>query len=200
MRSYTANTLRALLVIAPTLIAWTPANPVLTLAPESRLWVDGTSTLRSFQCRATSFTADVETQAPEAVRAVLAGEQAVRTVDVRVPAAALDCGNGKMNDHMWKALKAKEHAVIEFRLASYETTRSADGITGRITGVLTLGGVQQTITMQGAATDGGDGSLRVVGSHELRMSEYGLEAPTLMLGTLKVADRVKVGFDLALKD
>jgi polyisoprenoid-binding protein YceI len=200
MRRYTATTLRALLVIAPTLIAWTPANPVLTLAPESRLWVDGTSTLRAFQCKAASLTAHVETQAPEAVRAVLAGEKAVRTVEVRVPAAALDCGNGKMNDHMRKALKAKDHEMIEFRLASYATTKTADGVTGEITGVLTLGGVQQTITMQGSASDGGNGTLRVVGTHELLMSEYGLKAPTLMLGTLKVGDRVKVGFDLALKD
>jgi hypothetical protein len=40
----------------------------------------------------------------------------------------------------------------------------------------------------------------VKGSHEIRMKEYGLKPPTLMLGTLKVDERVKVSFDLLLKD
>jgi hypothetical protein len=31
------------------------------------------------------------------------------------------------------------------------------------------------------------------------MTEWGLKPPTLMLGTMKVGDRVKVGFDLLLK-
>jgi hypothetical protein len=32
------------------------------------------------------------------------------------------------------------------------------------------------------------------------MTEFGLKPPTLMLGTLKVDERVKVGFDVVLKD
>jgi hypothetical protein len=31
------------------------------------------------------------------------------------------------------------------------------------------------------------------------MTDYGLKAPTLMMGTMKVDEKVKVGFDLFLK-
>jgi hypothetical protein len=41
--------------------------------------------------------------------------------------------------------------------------------------------------------------MRVVGTHHFRMSEFGLKAPTLMLGTLKVGDEVEVNFELYLK-
>ena len=200
MRWPSTSTHRALLYVAPLLIAWTPANPALTLEPRSRLWVDGTSTMRSFTCKAGAFTATIETAGPNAVTGVLAGEKAVREVELVVPAAALDCDNGTMNKHMRKALKANEHQTIEFRLSGYETTRTADGVQGVVTGDLTLGGVKKTITMKGSATDGGDGTLHVVGTHEIRMSEYGLKAPSLMVGTMKVGDAVKVSFDLALKE
>ena len=32
------------------------------------------------------------------------------------------------------------------------------------------------------------------------MTEFGLKPPTLMLGTMKVDERIKVGFDVVLKD
>jgi hypothetical protein len=32
------------------------------------------------------------------------------------------------------------------------------------------------------------------------MTEYGLKPPTLMLGTMRVDERIKVGFDVILKD
>jgi len=194
-----APILTTLLVLAPSLVAWTPANPILTIQPQSRLWVNGTSTVRAFECKAQSFDAAIETAAAGATAAVLAGEKAVRTVTITVPAEKLDCSNGTMNEHMRKALKAKENPTIEFQLSTYTTSRTADGVQGELTGVLSLGGVQKTITLQGTATDAGDGQLRVVGSHQLRMSEFGLKAPSLMLGTMKVDDRVKVSFDLVLK-
>ena len=199
MRRPATIALRALLCLAPTMIAWTPANPILSLEPQSRLWVNGTSTVRAFQCKATTFTAQVEAAGPDAIQQVLAGEQGVAGVVVEVPAAKLECGNGTMNEHMLKALKAKENPTISFKLTSYESARSAEGVKGELTGVLTLGGVQKTITLQGTAKDGPNGTLHVVGTHEVRMSEYGLKAPTLMLGTMKVDDRVKVSFDLILK-
>ena len=196
MRNRTLGTLAALL-LAPA-GAWTPADAPLTLAPASRLWVDGTSTVRAFACKATVLDADIA-GAPNAVAAVLGGEKGVTAVEVRIPAEKLDCGNGTMNEHMLKALKAKEHRTIAFRVASYEVAKGADGVRGTLTGTLALGGVEKPITVEAVGRDGGAGALRVTGVHELRLSDYGLKAPTLMFGTMKVGDAVKVGFDLVLK-
>jgi polyisoprenoid-binding protein YceI len=127
------------------------------------------------------------------------GAKAVTSASIAVPATQLDCGNGTMNEHMRKALKVKEHPTIEFRIASYTLTKVADGMQAVLTGTLTLGGVARPVTIQALGKDEGDGTLRVTGTHEIRMTEYGLKPPTLMLGTLKVNERVTVGFDLLLK-
>ena len=196
MRNRTIASLATLALLAPA-GAWTPADAPLTLAPQSRLWVDGTSTVRAFQCKATVLEADVDA-APNAVAAVLGGEKAVKSVEFRVPAEKLECGNGTMNEHMWKAIKAKEHKTIVFRVASYDVAKGTEGVRGTLNGTLTLGGVEKKVAIEAAGRDAA-GALRVTGTHEIRLSEYGLKAPTLMFGTMKVGDAVKVGFDLVLK-
>ena len=189
----------AALILAPALVAWA-ASHSLTLKPESRLWVSGTSTVRSFQCKAATLETTVEAETTGAIAAVLAGQKAVRTVQVKVPAAKLDCGNGTMNAHMMKAIKGAGNPTIEFRVASYDVSTNADGIAGRLSGSLTLGGVTKPITVAAAGRREADGSLRVTGTHELKMTEYGLKPPTLMMGTMKVGDAVTVHFDLVLED
>lgn len=199
MHRHTAVALRALIVIAPSLVAWTPANPVLVLQPQSRLWIKGTSTVRDFECKATSFDTRVEATGASVVNEILDGGQSVQSVDVRVPAAQLECGNGTMNEHMLKALKAKENPQIVFRLTSYQSAKTANGVRGELAGVLTLGGVEKAITMQGTARAGDSGTLQVLGSYEVNMRDFGLKPPSLMMGTMKVGERVTVNYDLTLK-
>ncbi|MDF1504005.1 YceI family protein [Roseisolibacter sp. H3M3-2] len=174
------------------------ADTPLVLQPQSRLWVDGTSTVRRFTCAAGVLNAEVAGKAG-AVPAVLAGEKAVRTVEVHIPAARLDCKNGTMNEHMLKAIKAKEHGEIVFTVSAYDLAAADGGVTGTLTGTLALGGVTRTIAVEATGKEAGPGALRVAGTHALKLSDYGLKAPSLMLGTMKVGDVVTVGFDLVLK-
>ena len=199
MTRHTRNVAFALLGLAPALVAWSGAAYQLSLVtPKSRLWVEGTSTVRGFTCKASAFEVTVDASAPAAGSAILSGEKAVTNVSVTVPAAKLDCGNGTMNEHMLKALKAKSAPTIAFELASYEMVKGTGGMQGKLTGTLTLGGVEKPITVDAIASEDPAG-LRVTGTHEVRMTEFGLKAPTLMMGTMRVNERVKVNFDLYLK-
>ncbi len=200
MRRADRHFVLAQLLLAPALVAWPQTTAEIDLQPESKLWVDGTSTVRGYQCRAVALAAVLQADGGNAVRAILAGEKAIRGADLTIETGRLECGNGTMNGHMRKALKAETHPAIAFTLASYDLEKSADTLRINLTGDLTIGGTQKTITLQALAKDGGDGTLRVEGTHELRMTEFGLKPPRLMLGTLKVHDKVKVGFNLVLKD
>ena len=76
---------------------------------------------------------------------------------------------------------------------------AGDTMQGQLTGTLNIGGVQKTVTISAKATEGANGTLHVVGSHDVSMKEFGLKPPSLMMGTMKVDERVKVSFDLFLK-
>ena len=198
MRTNLKTTLLALAILGPTSGAWTMASERLALQPQSRLWIDGTSTVRSFSCKANEVNAVVEANGPSAIPALLTGEKGVNAVRVTVPAEQLDCGNGTMNEHMRKALKVADNKTIEFRLSDYDVTRSADGISGTIDGTLALGGVTKPITMKAEGKPEG-GMLRITGAYALKMTEYGLKPPTLMFGRIKVGETVTVKYDLLLK-
>ena len=198
MRTNLKTTRFALAFIIPVSGAWTVANEMLVLQPQSRLWVDGTSSVKSFSCKAGTVNAVVEATGPNAIPSLFAGEKGVKAVRVTVPAAQLECGNGTMNEHMRKAIKLSEHSSIDFKLATYDVASSADGIAGTMTGTLTLGGVEKTITMKAEGKTEG-GMLHVTGAYPLKMTEYGLKPPTLMFGRIKVGETVTVKFDLLLK-
>jgi polyisoprenoid-binding protein YceI len=70
---------------------------------------------------------------------------------------------------------------------------------GQLTGTLSIGGVQKTVTITATGTEGTNGTLHVVGTHEVDMKAFQLKPPSLMMGTMKVDPRVKVSFDLFLK-
>jgi polyisoprenoid-binding protein YceI len=198
MRNNLKTTLLALAILVPASGAWTVANEQLVLQPESRLWIDGTSTIRSFTCKAAEVNAVVEVNGANVIPSLLTGEKGVKAVQVTVPAEKMDCGNGKMNDHMRNALKVAENPTITFSLTNYDVAKNADGIAGTINGTLDLGGVKKPISFQTTGAPVG-GMLHVNGVYELRMTDYGLKPPTLMFGRIKVGETVKVGFDLLLK-
>jgi len=198
MRSTIKSTLLALAIIVPASGAWTVANEVLVLQPQSRLWIDGTSSIRSFSCKAGEVSAAIEASGPNAIAQLLIGDKGVKTVHVTVPAEQLDCGNGTMNEHMRKAIKLAEHKSIEFNLTDYDVAKNSDGVAGTINGALLLGGVTKPITLKAEGKPEG-GMLHITGVYELNMTEYGLKPPTLMFGRIKVGKTVKVNYDLLLK-
>lgn len=200
MRISTRSALIAILAVAPLTVAWTNrSDGALTLSSQSRLWFDGTSTVRAFTCAADLLEADVATITADVASAVAAGQKAISAAMIRVPVAKLNCGNGKMNDHMLKALKVRENPVITYTVSSYELTKVEATMQATLTGTLSLGGVEKPVTVVATAKEEG-GKLRVTGAHVITMSDFGIKAPTLMMNTIKVGNEVTVRFDLLLEE
>lgn len=186
-------------VVVPAIVAWTTPGHIATLQPASRLWVTGTSTVRDFTCQAKIVDATAETTSPETAKDIMAGQKAVLSLDVKIRPENMDCANNTMNEHMRKALKADANPVIEFKLASYDMLPTSDKVNGRLTGTLKLGGVEKQITFDAVGNATPDGALHVTGFYPILMTDYGLKAPSLMMGAMKVNPKVKVNFDLLLK-
>jgi hypothetical protein len=197
MRTTVRNAAFLLTLLLPA-SGWRAPSERLTLQAESRIWIEGTSTIKDFSCTATIVNALIDTRSTNAIPQLLVGDKAVVAVDVKVPVEKLDCGNGTMNEHMLKALKAVENPTILFRLASYEIDRTQNTVTGTLKGTLSLGGVQKPLIITTEGKPEGE-MLRVTGSSEIRMTEYDLTPPSLMFGRIKVNEKVLVKFDLLLK-
>jgi polyisoprenoid-binding protein YceI len=161
----------------------------LTLAKESKLWLEGTSTVRSFKCSATKLDMAVVAETEEAPA------EMVKTASLIVPVAQLDCGNKTMNEHMRKALKAESNPQISWKMTSYQVQGSNVVINGK----LTIAGKENAIELKGTGS-ADNGTIRFKGSKQFKMTEYGVKPPSLMLGTMKVGDPLTVSFDLVLSE
>lgn len=171
----------------------------LVIEPDSRVWVEGTSTVRDFTCTAAAVEGTIESGSGAPTLETIG--TAVAAVHVRIAVPQLACGNGTMDGHMKKALKATEHELIEFRMSSYRVTGVEAGrSTLELEGTLLLAGEERPVVLEAAATQDEDGALRVAGKHTLAMTDWGVKPPSLMLGTMKVRDEVVVNFDIRLRE
>lgn len=181
------------------LIAATPSIPgTLSLRDGSRLWFDGTSTLRSWSCSAERIEAALQSPEESVVASTLEGRKVPGTVQVDFPVGKLECKNGTMNEHMGKALKSKEFTNIRFSMTGYELSK-AGAVQGALQGTLTLAGKTLPITVPVTFAPASDGGLRVTGKVPVRMTDWDVKPPTLMMGTIKVGPVVTVNFDLQLQ-
>ena len=196
MRLTLIHAAAAILVLTPA----SASTELLVAQPESKIWVEGTSTLRSFKCSVPAFELKVNADGAGAITAVLNAQKSVRTVELTLAAAKIDCGNGTMNDHMRDALKSEQSPTVQFKLSGYDVAKATSGVEGVLHGSLAIGGAEHPIDIATVASDAGNGSLHVAGSYELALSAFDLTAPSLMFGRIKVGDKVQVKFDLVLKN
>ena len=187
----------SIIAIIGLLAAARPLSEQLTLGTGSKLWFEGTSTVRNWNCAAGQVDVTVDADA-NATTETIGGRKAVRAVTLTVPVARLDCnGNRRMNEHMWKALNAETQTQIAFAMTGYELTVGSP-TRGTLSGTLTLNGQAKPISFPVEFAAAG-AALRVQGSYGLKMTDWGVAPPTLMLGAMKVGEVVKVRFDLLLQ-
>ena len=164
---------------------------------DTGLKISGSSTIRSWECEATSFeVAPTPTYGFE--KGVLRGEKSLETVTLVFPVEAILCGSGTMEGHLRDALTAEKHPEVRYEMSRYELAPTAEGVAVAAGGRLTISGTTKPVDMNVTVTPMADGTIRVRGEQEINMKDFGVKPPTLMFGTLKVGEVVQVTFDVAL--
>jgi polyisoprenoid-binding protein YceI len=181
----------ALLVAVPALIAASTLPP-LTFASGSKVWVSGTSTVRSWRCESTQVAGTADASSTDIAQIGQARGE------ITIPVSTLDCRNGTMNGHMRNALKAPQNPTLRFRATSVRVTPSGAEGAVAMTGQLTIAGQTRDVTIEGTAVREGN-NLRVRGTEQLTMTDFGVQPPRLMAGTMRVHAPVTVGFDVILR-
>ncbi len=198
--------LAALVACAAPVYAETATLPhaAVKLGTGSELWIEGKSTIHEWHSKTSTLGFVLMRDAAQADPADVAALDAwlrgggARGLDLTVPVATMRSGKAALDKNMLKALKADKHPEIHFGIATPKLgTARGDTLNVSAEGSLTVSGVTRPITVQGMLIRGKDG-VRLEGSHTLKMTEYEVKPPVMMLGTLKVADPVTIFFRLSL--
>lgn len=175
-----------ILTLLPLLFTATAAGQKrATVAPESHLWIEGSSTVNRFMCEAGQISGE----------ASLNGSQTDAFVVVQVE--TFDCGKSRMNRDFYDALKSDEHPRIVFELDDARLSAPEDEVYEVVvTGRLTIAGVTRSVSLVAEGRGNGDNGYRLTGRLPLSMTDFNVEPPTALAGLIKAHERIVVGFDL----
>ncbi len=164
---------------------------------DSRLWLEGSSNVRDWTCRATSMEATIEVGASVPGLSQSTTQEFVKGVSVKVPVRTLKCGDRHMEAEMYTALKSTSSAP---GFITADVDRIPNGvISGQAIdaeAVLTIAGVQRTVKMTVSSDLLPDGTRRARGTVPILMTDFGIKPPRPWGGLLRTANRVLIQFEI----
>ena len=165
-----------------------------SFAPESRVWVEGIS----------NNTPEWTVYATELEGSLTAGseEHSIEAARLVVTSRMLKSKKSTIMDRvMYDAIKVKEYPHVTYELKSADpAARTSDStFTTNVHGELTLGSRTNAVTfpIQGAIRDGG--LMVITGSYTLLLTDYDLQPPTAMFGSLRTGNEITVHAELIVK-
>ena len=169
----------------------------------SHVTIEGSSTLHGWRVEGQQFGGYLIVQENELAslwNSTSSAHPLAPTVHVEIPVASLKSGKRGMDDKISEALKAKRHPTIAYRLESAEIktrqTTQVDDCDGSrpidTNGVLTVAGAERTVNIPMQVRCLSKNRLEVSGGTSLRMTDFGIDPPTAMLGMVRTGDTVHV--------
>lgn len=120
----------------------------------------------------------------------------IQMAEVKFKAESLKSGKNGMDKNAYKALKTKEFEWISFKLSAFEAKQEGKGI---VTGNLTIAGFTKPVSFDVETTQG-TGSITVSGTSAFKLTDFKVDPPTALMGTIKTGDDVTVEFKLTFKN
>lgn len=116
------------------------------------------------------------------------------SLSVSIPAESLKSGKSAMDKNAYTALKTDKNKQIIYQL----TSSIINGKTISNSGNLTIAGTSKQTSVEATFEVLGDGSLKFKGSKKIVMSEYNVEPPSFMFGSVKTGDEITLTFEIIL--
>lgn len=172
-----------------------PGVTRISVRSDSRLWLEGSSNIRDWTCRATTMEATIEVSSSDT--SARTSPDVVKGVSVKVPVRMLKCGDRHMEAEMYKALKSPDTAP------GFITALIDHIPQGVITGqkietevLLTIAGVQRSVKVTVTSDLMPDGTRRARGTAPILMTDFGIKPPRPWGGLLRSSNRVLIQFEI----
>ncbi|NJW54772.1 YceI family protein, partial [Salinimicrobium oceani] len=126
--------------------------------------------------------------------------QLVQIDDIKftVVAESLKSGKGGMDKNAYKAINTDKHKTIIYQLQKVNnldcTSKSSCKVT--TTGALTIAGTKKNVEIIFDAKVSGD-KIVLSGEKKIKMSEFNVDPPKAMFGTITTGDDLNIKFEVA---
>lgn len=186
MRKFIPTSIALIVAVSICNVVWAQNSYKLTGTPN--FTIAGTSTMHDWTMTSTQATCEASVEADASGKVVK-----INSVTLTLKAESLKSGKSAMDKNAYKSLKTDKFKDIRFQL----TSATVQGETITANGTLTIAGSSKPteITLSGKPSGNG---IRFQGSKDIKMSEFGVEPPSFMFGSVKTGDDIKITFDITL--
>ena len=166
-----------------------PAQTVFKQSGTNSVMVGGTSTLHNWEMKSGDVTIEATFKTSAEGKPIQ-----LDALKVTILAESLKSGKGSMDKNAYSSLKTDKYKTIAFDMTGSKMEA------GRITcnGNLTIAGVSQKIDIEVTAAIQPDNSIQCKGEKKFKMTDYKVEPPSFMMGTIKTGDEITISLDVHL--
>ncbi len=183
-----------LMLVSFTSITILKNSKSVLIAPESKLYITGTSNINKFKCE---FNIK-ELNAPISViyteqKNVIYFENTTLTLEN----SCFDCGGNAINKDFYNLLKSEEHPHIFLRLKQIKRKhQDKNGIEATVE--IEIAGISKSYLMEAQFANNHD--LIISGQLKLDISDFDLKPPKKMFGLIVISEEIEISFKLVVKD
>jgi polyisoprenoid-binding protein YceI len=176
-----------------------PKAPVVKQVPfvlkSTKAIVKGSSSLHAWESNITQMEGKgaFETKDDELV--------AVKNVEIKIAVTGIKSKEGKkMDNKTYETFKSGQNPYIVYTLSNAVVKVNASNVvTIEASGKLTMAGNSQSVPLSLSGKKLPNGDLQLSVSKKLKMTDYKMEPPVMLLGTIKVGNEITVEFDFVLE-
>ncbi|AVR47384.1 YceI family protein [Christiangramia fulva] len=156
----------------------------------SYVLVDGTSNIHDWSLEAESFSGNLKAEFDEGKL------EELEQLNFTVMAESLKSGKSGMDKNTYNALKTNSYKKISFQLKDVKSIEASgtDSYKVNTTGTLELAGVKKEINLTFNLMVKGN-EIILKGNYKLNMTDYNIEPPTAMFGTISTGENVTIKFE-----
>lgn len=159
------------------------------VGPNVELKVTGTSTIHDWEM--------VSNQATGQGNLIIENGklQAVKKLSVQMPAESIKSGKSAMDKNTYTSLNTKKHPQINFELA--DLSKVGEGL-WKAKGNFTIAGVTKPASFEVKSSQVGE-KVKFEGKYPFKLTDYQIDPPTAMFGTIKTGEEVTIHFNITLE-
>jgi polyisoprenoid-binding protein YceI len=154
------------------------------ITSESKLIIEGTSTIHDWESVVETYSITGSIQ-----------NKNLTDVNVVVKSKSIKSGKSIMDDKTYDALKEDQFPEIIFKAKTLSINENK--IAGF--GTLEIAGVSKQKELEAIITNQTATELKVKGTVAIKMSEFGIEPPTAMFGSITTGDEIFITYELKFK-
>lgn len=190
-------TIAAALIFADLTLSHAQNNDISLKLDNHSMLIDGTANIRDWDSEVKKIDAEVVLKEFDLSDLSSLTAEHFKTLKLNMPVSDIESDSRRLTRNLQDYLKGDDHPYIKFNLKSIENVEAEDNNSAVVTaiGVINAAGVDHEVTMTVNASVN-SGTVTFSGTQDLLMTDFGIDPPTAVMGTVRARDEIQIIYSL----